>query len=266
MQIDSPFTRNGRLAQLARASVLHTEGQRFKSSTAHQNTPQTQLLSRFDNSPPDSLTSMPRTKYPTVEEFKDLLRTKKLDWILDRYVLTGLPSCFVDDPSMYNVMMDSIARDLPVARGDIRVVGSARTGFSLAPNKFGQKFNKYSDIDIVVVSQDHFDSSWVDIVTKRRVRWSSLREVTRKNLESHRDSHYVFNGWIYPIGIAEVIGIGRNWFNAFNGLSKIPELSGRQVHGRLYRTWDHAKFYHRRGLSKIKQQLDQSAQEQVTIV
>ena len=31
----NPVTRNGRLAQLARASVLHTEGQRFKSSTAH---------------------------------------------------------------------------------------------------------------------------------------------------------------------------------------------------------------------------------------
>ena len=31
----TPVTRKGRLAQLARASVLHTEGQRFKSSTAH---------------------------------------------------------------------------------------------------------------------------------------------------------------------------------------------------------------------------------------
>ena len=36
VQIDSPVTRKGRLAQLARASVLHTEGQRFESSTAHQ--------------------------------------------------------------------------------------------------------------------------------------------------------------------------------------------------------------------------------------
>ena len=206
---------------------------------------------------------MPPTRYPTVEEFKDLLRTKKLDWILDRHVLTGLPACFSEDPGMHDVMMDSLARGLRVGREDIRVVGSARMGFSLAPKKFGQKFNKFSDIDIVVVSPEHFDSSWIDIVTKRRVRWSSLRAATRKNLVSHRDNHYVYNGWIYPMGIVEAISIGGIWLNAFNGLSTIPKLSGRQVSGRLYRSWDHAKFYHRRSLLRIKQQVERTAQEQV---
>ena len=36
VQNANPGARNGRLAQLVRASVLHTEGRRFESSTAHQ--------------------------------------------------------------------------------------------------------------------------------------------------------------------------------------------------------------------------------------
>ena len=35
LQNATPVTGNGRLAQPARASVLHTEGRRFESSTAH---------------------------------------------------------------------------------------------------------------------------------------------------------------------------------------------------------------------------------------
>ena len=194
--------------------------------------------------------------YPTAPEFARLLQTTQLDWILENHVLAGLPYHFFDNPELYQKMVRVLARDLNVDEEDISVVGSARIGFSLAPDKFGQPFGAYSDIDVIVVSPALFDPSWIDIVTNRHSRWSTLRPKTRERLKAHQSYHYIYQGWIYPMSVFEALAIGERWFNAFNGLSKIPELSNRKMNARLYRTWDHARYYHRRGLSQIKRKLE----------
>lgn len=194
--------------------------------------------------------------YPTASEFARLLQVTQLDWILENHVLTGLPYHFCDNPELYEEMVSVLAHDLNVDEEDIRVVGSARIGFSLAPPRFGQPFDAFSDIDVIVVSPALFDPSWVDIVTNRHLRWSRLRPKTQERLKAHQSHHYIYQGWIYPMSVSEALGIGEQWFNAFNGLSKIPELSNRNVNARLYRSWDHARYYHRRGLRQIKRNLE----------
>ena len=56
---------------------------------------------------------------------------------------------------------DEIVAGLGVARADIRVVGSARSGFSLKPGLALRSFRDKSDIDVVVVNPSAFDRLWL---------------------------------------------------------------------------------------------------------
>ena len=191
--------------------------------------------------------------HPTKDEFVDLLNTCAVDWIVDNHVFTGIPYYGLQQPRVYQLMMRALARGLRLTETEICVIGSARTGFSLAPNKFGESFNEYSDIDICVVSHALFDSSWLDILRITRLRSANLSGQTRAQLRVHREHHYLYNGWMYPESIVPVLRIGQRWLTTFHGLSRIPELASRSVSGRLYRTWDHARFYHQWSLDKVKQ-------------
>lgn len=193
--------------------------------------------------------------YPTKEQLEDLLLASEFDRILDDFLFRGLPFSFSEQPTIHRAMVRDLSRGLKVPEQDICVVGSARIGFSLSPFKFGVPFNQSSDLDIVVVSSSLFDPSWTDILTNRHVPWSSLRKTTRNRLNEHRENHYIYNGWITPHFVAEALGIGAQWLDTFNGLSRIPVLSTRPVSGRLYRTWDHARFYHHWSLRRVREKL-----------
>ena len=195
---------------------------------------------------------MPTDMYPTKEEFEDLLRTRSLDYIVETHLFSGMPFSFSDRPEVHRQMVKKISRGLQVPREDICIVGSGRIGFSLSPNNFGDPFNQYSDLDVVVVSPLLFDPSWLDILTNRRTRWSLLRERTQEHLKEHQERHYIYRGWINPSFVAEALGIGEQWVTTFNELSQIPYLSSRSVQGRLYRSWEHARTYHRWSLGKVR--------------
>lgn len=193
--------------------------------------------------------------FPTKEEFEILLKTTDIDSIIDNHLFGGAPFYSSHQPQVHRQMVRQVSRGLKVPKQDICVVGSGRIGFSLAPQKFGEPFGQFSDLDIVVVSAELFDPSWLDILTIRLRNRPNITRQTRYNLQSHRENHYIHNGWIYPSSVIEALDIGQLWLRTFNGLSRITELAGRQIGARLYRTWDHARTYHRRGLVQLRRQL-----------
>lgn len=191
--------------------------------------------------------------YPTKEEFEEILGKQSLDSILDKYLFSGLPFSFRLAPTGHDQMLERISKGLGIRREDICIVGSARIGFSLSPLKFGKAFNSHSDIDVVVVSPKLFDPSWINVLANRRMPWALLDQATRDSLDDHRCQHYIHRGWIYPDKILNALDIGYKWLATFSGLSLIPELSSRNVRGRLYRTWDHARVYHKWSLRKVQE-------------
>ena len=198
--------------------------------------------------------------YPTQQEFEEMLLTRDIIDILRNVMFTGVPFSFAGQPEIYLRMVDHIATGLDVAADDVCVVGSARLGFSLAPDRFGTPFGEHSDIDVLVVSSELFDKSWLNILFYRKVPWTSLRPNTRKQIDAHREEHFVFRGWIYPDSISQALDIGNDWINTFNGLSTIPELSDMDIKGRLYRTWDHVEIYQRQSLNRLKNKITSNQQ------
>ena len=201
-------------------------------------------------------TVAPKVMHLTKDEFVELLNTRSVDWIVDNHVFGGPNFYSFRKPQVYRQMMSAISIGLQVPPTDIHVIGSARIGFSLSPNKFGERFNQYSDIDICVVSNSLFDSSWIDILANERHARTNLNPQTRQHLRNHREYHYVYNGWMYPGALVPVLRIGTRWMRTFNGLSRIAELATRSISGRLYRTWDHARLYHQWSLRRVKQTID----------
>jgi hypothetical protein len=82
------------------------------------------------------------------EEFPRFLRT---------YVEEGTPAAFYHAPILWESVRDWLANRLGVMARSIAIVGSAKTGFSYIPKKFGQPFSSNSDLDFSVVDRTFFD-------------------------------------------------------------------------------------------------------------
>lgn len=188
-------------------------------------------------------------------DFKNLLieaqTDEAIDSLVDSLLFQGVPTIFENRHTAFNRLRAAAAKDLGVNRIDVTVVGSARTGFSLNPERLLGDFNSQSDIDVLIVSDYLFDQSWMDILTRR---WTTVRTSgdVIENLNAHRTRGYIYNGWIWPDRIWSALTIGSAWFDLFNRLPRQTDIRNHQFHGRLYRTWDHALHYHRRGLQAAR--------------
>ena len=69
----------------------------------------------------------------------------------------GLPYAFRECPAVYESVRSWLSAMLGVHAKEIGIVGSARLGASLAPNKLGRKFSDTSDLDLFIISKDLFE-------------------------------------------------------------------------------------------------------------
>ena len=79
-------------------------------------------------------------------------------WYFQQYVELGLS----DDPSTnYDQFKMILSSNLKVHFNNIAIVGSAKNGFSLSPQKDFRAFDPdKSDIDVIIVSSRYFQSLW----------------------------------------------------------------------------------------------------------
>jgi len=186
-----------------------------------------------------------------------------LDLVRD-YLFTGLPYVFRHTPKAYDTLKVHLSTHLEIGQENIFVVGSARTGFSLGPNSFPRQFNNSSDIDVIIVDQHLFDTLWHAVL-----KWHYPRK--RIYLESE-DYQWVgerktsiYWGWFYPDKISyegpifpnelrPIRDLAAKWFSAFRTFAlyfNYPDLARRTISGRLYRTMEHAWFYHEDSLRQL---------------
>ena len=76
-------------------------------------------------------------------------------------IMSGLPVIFAHDEDTARFQR-CVAGALGVsnAASDVLIVGSAKTGFSLDPDRYFVPFQEASDIDIAVVHEGLFDDVW----------------------------------------------------------------------------------------------------------
>lgn len=75
------------------------------------------------------------------------------------HILEGIPHAFTKCPLAYDKIRYFIASELKLHHNDISLTGSAKLGFSLAPDKWLQEYlPESSDLDIFVISETLFSN------------------------------------------------------------------------------------------------------------
>ncbi|MGA9723604.1 MAG: hypothetical protein WBQ86_14185 [Candidatus Binatus sp.] len=199
----------------------------------------------------------------TESDFRILLATQPLDQVVQNHIFDGEVHFFRRNARHYELLRDHLVPRLNVAsRTNLRVIGSAKLGFSLDPAAFPRAFSAKSDIDVIVVDEDLFDQIWFSVL-----RWhygQPGRELVYRAREWMRHRRYeLYWGSFDPAEISpvnvqdparlkEIRDFSHSWFDAFQSLTRLTPFAGRTISGHLYRTWRHALLYQISGLAEIK--------------
>jgi hypothetical protein len=188
--------------------------------------------------------------YLTKDEVLDMLREHRHKEVIEQHLISGLPFVFRDVPDAYQDFTGTLAAQFSTPIEDISVIGSARIGFSLSPEKFGTPFQAKSDLDTIVVNAEMFDSAWFQLynVGSRR---SSMDQRVQLAFKEHQRNN-VFFGFIVPELLPGIVTLSNLWFDVFQHIGgRIRVLAGHKINGRLYRTWDHVKAHQNYSLEGI---------------
>lgn len=191
--------------------------------------------------------------YPSRDEFSALLDSHDHTKIVEEFLIAGVPFAFRDSPSDYDTLRVALGSALHLTVDTMTVIGSGRIGFSLSPEKYGVPFSPKSDLDVVVVSANLFDIAWFDLLRLGR-KYFSLQKRVQERVDTHKENN-IFWGFILPDRLPGAVALSPVWFRTFKGLARNPSLAGRDVNGRLYRTWDHVHVHQLHSLRKIQQAL-----------
>jgi hypothetical protein len=208
---------------------------------------------------------------PSAAQFANLLLSRPLEEVVQAHVFDGEVFAFRGAPTALDVLQGRLAGALAVRAQDVRVVGSAKIGFSLDPNAFPRQFSDSSDVDVAVVSADLFDAAWNTVLDWHYLRRHNLPAPEFAWVKARKDDFYWgylvpsqlhFAGLLFPAVLRPLRDLSTRWFNAFRELGSEPLLATRTVSGRLYRTWNHALRYHVHGLERIRRDLSRRQRQQ----
>lgn len=188
-----------------------------------------------------------------IEEFKSIVanKTNNIDDIIEEHIIFGTPYIFKDKPSEHYALIKQISSFFNVNQRNVFIVGSAKLGFSISPNKLWRHVDwnedEDSDIDVVVISDLIFDKYWKDI----------LEYNTGISMQINDDIHkqfldYLFRGWLRPDKFPYNYEGKKEWFEFFRGISYKPEYGNRKIAVAIYREDYFFYRYHRENLNNIR--------------
>lgn len=201
----------------------------------------------------------------TSQDFRKLLQQQTDLQLLDPCLRDDhVPYVFQPKPESWDTFRGELVSQLAVSRADIRIVGSARFGFSLKPGRNLRGFRDTSDIDAVIVNADLFDELWVAMLDAAYPRGGPIMQEFGGWLRRRRNELYT--GWLTPLEIRldsrifgvkakRVLDFNTRWFNALKQASRHPPRRYEDITGRLYRTWRHAELYHLHSLAELRKTL-----------
>jgi hypothetical protein len=200
----------------------------------------------------------------TSDEFRQLMADNNDDDLLGPCLNDDLtPYVFGARTDIWTDFREEISGEFGVPAADIRIVGSARLGFSLKPGANLRRYGDTSDVDVIVINANLFDYVWLSLLDAAYPR-PPATELVGGWLQDRRGE--IYTGWINPLEIrldrrifgarAEaVLSFNSRWFNIFKRVSRLLIRRHEDVTGRLYRTIDHATLYHRNSLAALRRTL-----------
>jgi hypothetical protein len=178
-----------------------------------------------------------------IRKFKDDLHlgTKQL---VQKYVTTGT-SAVLDEDLLFSLKKE-ISDFLKIHPSEVILVGSAKVGFSLAPDKRYRAFGDESDLDIAIISHNLFDQIWHSVLEYKYSGrfWNKENEF----------KHHFFHGWIRPDKLppSDRFEFAKQWWEYFSDLRASAKFGPYKIAGGIYRTWEFLDSYQSICIEKCK--------------
>lgn len=170
-----------------------------------------------------------------INSFKEDLKNFSSSEIVQKRIIFG--DCVIINADAYHNLRAKIGTKFNVHPNEVIVVGSAKLGFSIAPQKRYQFFGDTSDIDVAIVSSNLFDSFWKSVYNlwTEKVLWESETDFKK----------YLFQGWIRPDKLPNSKNFveGDNWWEFFRTLTSSGEFGPYKIRGAIYKDYDFLQGY-----------------------
>lgn len=113
-------------------------------------------------------------------------------------IVNNCPYIFREIPLLYEQIVQYLADELGLGFADVKLIGSAKTGFSISPRpSYGNPFTENSDLDFTVINAILFENLrtefelWVEMYTDQRLLpkdgekayWDDNLSIVPKNIE-----------------------------------------------------------------------------------
>lgn len=208
-----------------------------------------------------------------VTEFTERVRASRsredLRLLIRDQVVHRSPYAFQYETDLYAEVQAHLARQLGSGADSVGLVGSAATGFSIAPDNYSRPLLESSDLDFVVVSAELFDKVWHSLL-----RWGHpIRNRVPREVQSWFDdrTQEIFWGWLDPERLTfrgvtrpsilrDVKRLKETWFETFHSLGNAfpqTQIATRPVSARLYRSVEHLVEYQVNGLWRVRTRLNE---------
>jgi hypothetical protein len=179
-----------------------------------------------------------------IRHFRADLPNHDVAALVRKHVTSG--DCFTLSPTSYYELKARIAGKFEIHPTEVVVVGSAKLGFSIAPDKRYREFGETSDIDVALCSAELFDACWKDVFDywARPEFWPGLEDFRK----------YLFRGWMRPDKLppARSFERSRDWWEFFRGLTKEAVFGRYKIRGALYKNWHFLESYQQKCVRDCK--------------
>lgn len=209
---------------------------------------------------------------PTSEQFKELIyQIDTLDILVKIFILEGTPCVFKNSPMKYMVFKEQVADRFNIGSQDVRIVGSAKLGFSPSPSqKFGNSFSETSDVDVVLVSEHLFHQGSREVFKDLMNRGPNKNELSGKSFDDEcnvcvRDfscmkeaiRNYYFQNF-NPGLLSEGSELKQEIFSKISSTSGLflalePKVFVSKIRCRVFRNWRATEDYYTNSLRSLRQ-------------
>ncbi|MBC2659697.1 hypothetical protein H7A76_30045 [Pseudomonas sp. MSSRFD41] len=182
------------------------------------------FLQELVNSPPDIIASI---------------------WIINR-----IPFPFNGDAKCYEEWRKKLAKLVEVDASEILITGSGAFGISLNPNKNYKEFDDSSDIDVAIISEYFFNTSWRYLRNIGAQR-HSLPQAAKQSIRDHVE-RYIYWGTIATDKILPYLPFGKVWLSALEEMAKEAPTKNRTIKARIYKDFDSLRAYQVNNLTNLR--------------
>lgn len=183
-------------------------------------------------------------------EHKKAAASDDCSTFVHQYILSTSPFAFRNSSRDYSAFRLEISQLLGVHSADICLVGSGQLGFSLNPNHLLREFRTESDLDLVVVSSEIFDTTWRQLVS---AQGSFTEESERRRLTKTQESF--FKGFLRHDKLPLSTPLARDWFPKLAGPFNTEVAKRHEVKAFLFKSWWHVVGHYSIGVAQVQPKL-----------